>query len=81
MRDECEEVVMDSWVNSSGDATSLCATVDKIKSYGVELLAWGSSKTAPNTDEKKHLTQKIERINEEELMEESKEEVWQQTKN
>ena len=81
MRDECEEVVMDSWVNLSGDAASLCATVDKIKSCGVELLAWGSSKTAPNTDEIKHLTKKIERINEEELTEESKEEVWQQAKN
>ncbi|XP_075640556.1 uncharacterized protein LOC142612338 [Castanea sativa] len=75
MWDECEEVVIDSWVNSGGDVVGLCATVDKIKSCGVELLTWGSSKTTPNTDEIKHLTKKIERMNEEELTEESREEV------
>ena len=45
----------------------LGATVEKIKSCGVDLLAWGSSKIAPNTDEIKQLTKKIERMNEEEL--------------
>ena len=47
--------------------TGLGETMEKIKSYGVDLLAWGSSKTAPNTDEIKKLTNKIERMNEEEL--------------
>ena len=51
MWDECEEVVTDSWVHSGGEVTGLGATVEKIKSRGVDLLAWGSSKTAPNTDE------------------------------
>ena len=75
MWDECKEVVTDSWINSGGEATGLGATVEKIKSCGAYLLAWGSSKTAPNTDEIKQLTKKIERMNKEELTEESREEV------
>ncbi|XP_023873332.2 uncharacterized protein LOC111985918 [Quercus suber] len=80
MWDECEEVVTDSWVHSGGGVTGLGATVEKIKSYGADLLAWGSSKTAPNTEEIKRLTKKIERMNEEELTEESREEVLADSK-
>ena len=68
-------MVTDLWINSGGEGTGLGATVEKIKSCGADLLAWGSSKTAPNTDEIKQLTKKIERMNKEELTEESREEV------
>ena len=74
MWDECEEVVTDSWVNLGGEEAGLGATVNKIKRCGADLLAWGSSKTAPNMDEIKHLTKKIKRMNEKELTEESREE-------
>ena len=75
MWDECEEVVTDALINSGGKATGLGAIVEKIKGCGADLLAWGSSKTTPNTDEIKQLTKKIERMNKEELTEESREEV------
>ena len=66
---------MDSWTNSGGVAVGLHATVDKIKGCGAELLAQGSAKKAPTTDKIKLLTKKIEKMNEEELTEESREEV------
>ena len=72
MWDDCEGVVMDSWVNSGGEVGGLSAMVDKIKGCRADLMAWGSAKTAPATEEIKLLTWKIERINEEELTEESR---------
>lgn len=36
---------------------------EKINVCGVELLAWGSSKTNPNTEEIKHLQHHIEALN------------------
>ena len=75
MWDDCEGVVMDSWVNSGGEDGGLSAMVDKIKGCGADLMAWGSAKTAPAMEEIKLLTKKIERMNEEELTEESREEV------
>lgn len=39
---------------------------EKIKVCGVELLAWGSSKTNPDTEEIKHLQHQIEALNSEE---------------
>ncbi|XP_050241207.1 uncharacterized protein LOC126690119 [Quercus robur] len=74
MWEDCEGVVMDSWTNSGGEVAGLRATVDKIKECGADLLAWGSAKTAPAVNEIKMLTKKIEKMNEEELMEESREE-------
>ena len=54
--------------------------VDKIKGCGADLLAWGSAKTTPAMDKIKLLTKKIERMNEEELTEESREEVLEASK-
>ena len=71
---------MDSWANSGGEVVGLRATVEKIKGCGVDLLAWGSTKTAPTMDEIKLLTKKIEKMNEEELMEESREELLEASK-
>ena len=75
MWDDCEDVVMNSWTHSSGEVAGLSATVDKIKECGADLLAWGSAKTAPAVKEIKMLTKKIKKMNEEELTEESREEV------
>ena len=80
MWDDFEEVVMDSWANSGGEVVGLRATMEKIKGCGVDLLAWGSAKTAPAMDEIKLLTKKIEEMNEEELTEESREEVLEASK-
>ena len=66
---------MDSWTNSGGVADGLRATVDKIKGCGADFLAWGLAKIAPAMNEIKLLTKKIEKMNEEELTEESREEV------
>jgi len=49
--EECEGVVMESWSNSGGGVVDLRDTTDKIRSYGTELLAWGSSKTTLETKE------------------------------
>ncbi|KAK9998496.1 hypothetical protein SO802_018099 [Lithocarpus litseifolius] len=75
MWEDYEGVVLDSWTNSGGEVDGLRATVDKIKSCGENLLAWGSAKTAPVVDEIKMLTKKIEKMNEEELTKEGREEV------
>ena len=80
MWDDCEGVVMDSWVNLGGEVVGLSAMVEKLKGCGVDLLAWGSAKTALAIDEIKLLTKKIERMNEEELTEESREEVLEASK-
>ena len=75
MWEDWEGVVMDSWTNSGGEVVGLHAIVDKINGCGADLLAWVSAKTAPAVDEIKMLTKKVEKMNEEELMEESREEV------
>ena len=80
MWDDCEGVVMDSWVNSGGEVGGLSTMVDKIKGCGADLMAWGSAKIAPATEEIKLLTRKIERMNEKELTEESREEVLEASK-
>ena len=46
----------------------------------MDLLAWGSAKIALAIDEIKLLTKKIERMNKEELTEESREEVLEASK-
>ena len=71
---------MDSWANSGGEVVGLSATVEKIKGCGMDLLAWVSAKTALAIDEIKPLTKKIKRMNEEELTEESREEVLEASK-
>ena len=65
---------MESWSNSGGGVVDLRDTIDKICSYGVESLAWGSSKTTPETEEIKRLNSRIEMLNSCEITEENRKE-------
>ena len=61
--DDCEEVIKEAWAKGGEGATGLTLAKEKIKVCGAELLAWGSSKTNPDTEEIKHLQQRIEAPN------------------
>ena len=47
---------------------------DQIQSCGVDLYAWGSSKTKPETEEIKRLQKRLELLNASEMTEESRNE-------
>ena len=61
--DECEEVIKKAWAKDGEGETALTLAKEKIKVYGTELLAWGSSKTNPDTKEIKRLQHRIEALN------------------
>ena len=61
--DECEEVIKEAWAKGGEGETGLTLAKEKIKVYGTELLAWGSSKTNPDTEEIKRLQHQIEALN------------------
>ncbi|KAK9998700.1 hypothetical protein SO802_018303 [Lithocarpus litseifolius] len=67
-----EEVMIEAWVKGGGDNSGLRGVRDHIKTCGVELYAWGSSKTKLEIEEIKRLQKKLELMNESELIEESR---------
>ena len=66
----------EAWTNSGCGSPSLSGVRDQIQACGVELHAWGSSKTKPKKEEIKRLQKKkkLEVMNESELTEDSKRE-------
>ncbi|KAL0008906.1 hypothetical protein SO802_010408 [Lithocarpus litseifolius] len=72
---DCEESVIEAWAKGGGDSSGLRGVRDHIKTCGVELYAWSTSKTKPETEEIKRLQKKLELMNESELTEESRSEL------
>ena len=56
-------MIKEAWAKGGEGETSLTLAKEKIKVYGTELLAWGSSKTNPDTEEIKRLQHQIEALN------------------
>ena len=80
MWDDCGEVVAEAWTKGRVGSSSLETTMEKIRISGAELLAWGSSKTRPETEEIKRLQKRLEELNEREMTEDSKEEFLVESK-
>ena len=49
LRIECEEIVQEAWGKGGEERVGLAAIQEKIKVCGVELMAWGSPITDPDT--------------------------------
>ena len=56
-------MIKEAWAKGGEGATGLALAKEKIKVCGAELLAWGSSKTNPDTEEIKRLQQRIKALN------------------
>ena len=61
--DDCEEVIKAAWEKGNNEATTLGVAKQKITACGVDLLAWGASKTHPNIEEVKRLQKKVKEQN------------------
>ena len=80
--EECEGKVNEGWNESGGVVDLALARVkEKIVKCGEELLAWGSSKTDPDTEEIKSLQRRVESLSVCELMEETRAEFLEASKN
>ncbi|XP_023926559.1 uncharacterized protein LOC112037983 [Quercus suber] len=60
--EDCEAVVQEAWNIKEGTRSSLTRIKENIKGYGLELQAWGSSKTHPDTDKIKVLQKRVETL-------------------
>ena len=69
---DCKEAMTEAWTKGGCDNSGLSGVQDQIQACGVELHAWGSSKTKSEIEEIKRLQKKLEVMNECELTEESK---------
>ena len=56
-------MIKKAWAKGGKGETGLTLAKEKIKVCGTELLAWGSSKTNPDTEEIKRLQHRIEALN------------------
>ena len=69
--DDCERMVADSWIfGHEGAGLAMSSIKAKIENCGVDLHAWGSSKTKPDVDEIKRLQAMLENMNKREPSEE-----------
>lgn len=73
LREDCENVIHEAWNREGGADSCLARVKDKIASCGVDLHAWGSSKTHPDIENIKRLQKQVEALSMGELTEESKE--------
>ena len=76
----CEDAMIEAWIKGGRGNSGLSGVRDQIQVCGVELHAWGSSKTKFETKEIKRLQKKLEVMNECELTEESKSEFLHESK-
>ena len=72
MWEECEKIVSETWSKEWRAPTLLANTKEKIGHCGVELLAWGSSRTHPDAKEIKTLQKHVEKLSVGIISEESK---------
>ena len=80
--EECEGKVNEGWNEKEGAAGSALARVkEKIVKCGEDLLAWGSSKTEPDTEEIKRLQRRVESLSVCEPTEETRAEFLEASKN
>ena len=70
--DECADIIREAWRNGGVNRDGLAAVQEKIKACGVDLMAWGSSMTDPDTVAIKETQKQLDRLNEVELTEASK---------
>ena len=71
---DCKEAMTEAWTKGGCDNSGLSGVQDQIQACGVELHAWGSSKTKPKIEEIKRLhkkKKKMEVMNEWKLTKES----------
>ena len=69
--DDCERMVANSWIfGHEGAGLAMSSIKAKIENCGVDLHAWGSSKTKPDVDEIKRLQAMLESMNKREPSEE-----------
>ena len=69
--DDCERMVADSWIfGHEGAGLAMSSIKAKIENCGVDLHAWGSSKTKPDVDEIKRLQAMLESMKKREPSEE-----------
>ena len=69
---ECVDVIQEAWWKAGEDKVGLAPVQEKIKACGVDLMAWGSSVTDPDTVAIKETQKQLDRLNEVELTEASK---------
>ena len=72
--DDCEEAVGGAWNKGAQGSLGLSGLRDQIQSCGVDLYAWGSSKTKSETEEIKRLQKRLELLNASEMTKESRNE-------
>ena len=51
MWEDCEQVVGEAWHANGNNEVGLATVREKIKHYGLDLMAWGTSKANPNDEE------------------------------
>nr|XP_023928295.1 uncharacterized protein LOC112039646 [Quercus suber] len=61
-QDDCETVIRDAWSLAGNMELGLLGVKEKISKYGLELQAWGASKTHPDEVEIKRLQKRVEEL-------------------
>ncbi|XP_075675010.1 uncharacterized protein LOC142644243 [Castanea sativa] len=64
--DDCEKMVLESWNNAGSAHSGLNKTKERITRCGVDLAAWGSLKSQPETEEIKKLQKQVDDLSREE---------------
>ena len=80
MWEECEQVVGEAWHAIGNNEVGLASVREKIKHYGSNLMAWGTSKADPNDEEIKKFQKQLENLIEAETTEETKTEYLEVSK-
>ena len=70
--DDCEEAMLEAWTNGGQGGSGLGGLRDQIQICGVDLEAWGSSKSKLEKEEIKRLQKKLELLNASEMTKESR---------
>ena len=70
----------EAWTKGGQGSLGLRGVMDRIQGCRVDLNAWGSSKTKPETKEIKRLQKKLEVLNVEEMIEDSRSEFLEVSK-
>ena len=80
LMEDCEAMVKEAWGGELAVEQELASTLKKIQACGSELMKWGSTRTTLDEEAIKQIQKRLDRLNEEEMITDSKAEYLELNK-
>ena len=70
--EDCEATIKEAWDGEQAVEQGLASTLKKIQACGLKLMKWGLTRPTPDEEAIKQIQERLDRLNEEEMITDSK---------